>query len=524
MSGSDIDEKRSSTEKVAVLESDAAYAAADAEVAQAQTLVMTPEEQGRILRKIDIAIVPFSTLLYLLSFLDRINIGQARVYGLTTDLRMTPQEYDIALSLFFVGYIIIEIPSNLIIKRAKPHRFICTIMVLWSICMTLMGVVKNGKQLIALRFLLGITEGALFPCLNFLFSTWYTRDHLNKRTSVFFAGATLAGAFGGILAYALEKVPLGMYADERWRSIFIIEGLLTFVFAIPAWWLVAPFPDDDDRILSPEENAKWNYMLRKTQGVTSLPLPNSKTQFYAAFKDWKNYTFAILYACIAMPLYCLALFSPSIIKAFGKTAAQSNLLSVPPYVLGFLLTLANSYFSDKYKRRAPFLLGFMLLTVIGYSILLSPVKFGVKYFAIFLTVAGVSPSIATAITWVGTNFGPIQKRGAVMGLFFTIGNGSGLISSNIYPARDAPRYRKGHSIALSFAILCLILTTVMALWMMRENKRRDENYPSPDELDLDLDGKNLITPEAKAMWKYEHLSDQEILELGDKHPSFRYSW
>lgn len=134
-----------------------------------EELEMSPEETKRLLRKIDWKVIPFSTLLYLLSFLDRINIGQARVYGLEADLGMTPSDYALALSIFFVGYVIVEIPANMVIKKVKPHRFITAIMILWSICMICMGLVRNAAQLTALRFFLGIFEGPLFPCLNFVF-------------------------------------------------------------------------------------------------------------------------------------------------------------------------------------------------------------------------------------------------------------------------------------------------------------------------------------------------------------------
>lgn len=125
-------------------------------VATDKDLTMTPEEQKRILRKLDLAIIPYCTLLYLLSFLDRVNIGQAAVAGLRVDLNMvTGNSYQIALSVFFVGYVVVEVPSNLILKAVKPHRWIPMIMVAWAIVMTLMGLVQNAAGLQAARFFLG---------------------------------------------------------------------------------------------------------------------------------------------------------------------------------------------------------------------------------------------------------------------------------------------------------------------------------------------------------------------------------
>lgn len=136
-------------------------------------LEMSPEEYRYILRKLDWAIIPYCSLLYLLSFLDRVNIGQAAVVGLKTDLNISKgNAYAIALSVFFVGYIIVEVPSNLILKAVKPHRWIPMIMIAWGITMTLMGLVQSGGGLQAARFFLGVAEGGLFPGINFMLTCW----------------------------------------------------------------------------------------------------------------------------------------------------------------------------------------------------------------------------------------------------------------------------------------------------------------------------------------------------------------
>ena len=137
---------------------------ADDKAAIAGDLEMDHHEYRQIVRKLDWAIIPYCTLLYLLSFLDRVNIGQAAVAGLKGDLGISKgNKYAIALSVFFIGYIIVEVPSNIILKAVKPHRWIPMIMVVWAICMTLMGLVESPGGLQAARFFLGIAEGGLFP-------------------------------------------------------------------------------------------------------------------------------------------------------------------------------------------------------------------------------------------------------------------------------------------------------------------------------------------------------------------------
>ena len=342
------------------------------------------------------------------------------------------------------------------------------------------------------------------------------------RVAIFFAGATLAGAFGGLIGYGIEVGMDGVGGYESWRWIFILEGLATILFAIPAWWLIPGFLDEH-RMLTPLETAKWQHYLRKSHGVATVPIPYSSSQVWAAVKDWRMYVFSLLYICIEMPLYSLALFTPSIIKALGYKAAEANLLSVPPYALGFVTTLSAAFLSDRFIRRGPFVFFFMSFVVVGYAILISNVPVGVKYFAIFLTVAGVSPSIAMAISWVGNNFGPIYKRAIVMGLFFTTGNSAGLISSNVYPAKTGPRFVPGHATCLAFGCTALVCCAVLMWDLRRQNEKRDKLYPSSTE-GGEVDVANVGSPEERARWGYPDLTEREILEQGDKHNGFRYIW
>lgn len=121
------------------------------------------------------------------------------------------------------------------------------------------------------------------------------------------------------------------------------------------------------------------------------------------------------YISIAEPLYSLALFTPTIITALEFSGASANLLSVPPYVVGFITTMVTAFVSDRIMLRGPFILFWTCFTIVGYAILISPLSAGVKYFGIFMTVAGVSPCIALAIAYVGANFGPLYRRATVMG-------------------------------------------------------------------------------------------------------------
>ncbi|KAF8503009.1 putative MFS nicotinic acid transporter Tna1 [Gautieria morchelliformis] len=483
-------------------------------------LCMTPAEEKKLLRRIDLSIVPYASLLYLLSFLDRVNIGQARLAGLEKDLQLRGNQYDIALTIFFVSYGIFELPSNLVLKKFKPPRWICFLMVSWGILQVCMGLVTNHQSLYATRFLLGMFESGLFPGLNFLFTTWYTREELNGRVSVFFSGATLAGAFGGLLAFGIRHMA-GVGGKNGWAWIFILEGLLTVICALPALWLVQDFPQYSN-ILSPQERAKWLHRLNISQGVTNAPLPFSKSQVVRALTEWKTYVYGAILLSVAQPFYSLSLFVPSIIAALGFTNATANLLSAAPYTIGTAVTLLVAYISDRYSIRAPVLIVMMLLCIVGYTILLCDVSPAAKFVAVFIAVAGVNPSIPTAITFVGNNSGPMYTRATVIGVVFSMANAAGIISSNVYPIGDAPRYIRGHAIALGFSCLSIVLCAFMTFYNMRENARRDRVYGVPNPDGSDCSPLYADDPVRLKKWGLEGKNKEEIIALGDQHPAFRY--
>lgn len=227
---------------------------------------------------------------------------------------------------------------------------------------------------------------------------------------------------------------------------------------------------------------------------------------------------ALISSVWLQPFYSVSLFLPSIITALGFKNATANALSAPPFALGFITTLVMCWWSDKIRKRGIFVIGVMSVNIIGYIILMAQHKAGVSYFATFLTVAGVSPGIALAITYVGSNWGPRTLRAAVMGVFFTCGNSAGMIASNVYPASTAPRYFQGHGIAIGFSMLAIVCAAILMFAHSRENARRDRLYGTVEP------GLNPLhaTPEQIKRWGLEGMSHMEILDLGDRHPAYRY--
>lgn len=215
----------------------------------------------------DLHLIPMLAVLYLLSFLDRGNIGNAKIQGMETDLKLTGPQYGLCATVFFFTYSAFEIPSNLFLKRFRPSIWLPSIMVAWGTVMTLMGVVQTYHGLLVARVFLGVAEAGLYPGVAYYLTMWYRADEMAFRQGLFFSAASVAGAFSGLLAYAISKMDgVGGYAGWRW--IFILEGLLTVLTAVAAFFILHDFPETAG-FLSEPERAWVVYRLKNQRNKKS---------------------------------------------------------------------------------------------------------------------------------------------------------------------------------------------------------------------------------------------------------------
>ncbi|KAL8715207.1 MAG: hypothetical protein Q9220_001165 [cf. Caloplaca sp. 1 TL-2023] len=422
-----------------------------------------------LLRKLDLRLLPALTLLYLLSFLDRSNAGNEYLTGLT---------------LYFIGYVLFEIPCNIVLKLTSPRLWLPTLTLAWGVVATLLGVVQNKGGFYAARFFLGMTESGLFPGVVFYLSMWYRREEQHFRISLFFSAASLAGAFGGALAWGIAHMN-GVGGLSGWRWIFILEGLLTIVVSLSAYFFIFNYPATAS-FLSEDERARVYDRLKASNDATRDEAFSWKN-VSLALRDPKVWLYGLGFHTMSLPLYTLSLFLPTIIKALGYTAAQAQLLTVPPYSVATILTLTVAIASEKTKIRAPFIMGTSSLAVVGYIILLTNTKPGVAYFGTILAAAGIYPSVAIVLSWPANNVSGQTKRATANAMQISIGNLGAVLGTQLYRSNDVPRFFLGHSFALGY--LCMNVVVVGTLWMVlkKENARRDRGERDDRLVNIDED-------------------------------------
>ncbi|PGH09208.1 hypothetical protein AJ79_05737 [Helicocarpus griseus UAMH5409] len=421
----------------------------------ATEIYIDPVLEQKVMRKFDIFVIPQMVLLVILAYLDRSNIGNARVFGFEEGIGLQGTEFNNLTSLFFVTYVVFEIPWVMSIKKLGANRVLATAIVCWSVVTIGFGFVKNYHQALALRLLLGLFEAGLIPCLTFLISMIYTRQSQAKRVAALYAGSAISGAFGGLIAYGIQTMG-DRHGLSAWRWLFIVEGIISLVIGGIAW-LTMPKNAVNAWFLNEEEKGLMRARHQRDaiyKGVEEF----SWSYVKMAFVDPFIYVASLGLFCSSVPLFGFGLFLPTIIKGLGYDSLQANYLTIPVYVLGTLSLYLCSWVSDKLNRRAIIGGTISLLVVIGYAISVGTANGGAGFFAMFLCAAGIYPYNAILLTWVSNNIKPDHKRSVSVPLFTSLANISGLISSQIYPSSDGPRYITGNSVSLAMefvAVLCV---------------------------------------------------------------------
>ncbi|KAL1586823.1 hypothetical protein WHR41_04622 [Cladosporium halotolerans] len=461
-----------------------------------------PKEERALLRKLDRWIVPPVMLLYLFSFLDRVNIGNARLYYMEEDLGLVGNQYQIAVSLLFVTYIASELPSNLVIKKFTPSRWLSFITTGWGIVATLTGIVQGFKGLVACRIILGALEGGLFPGLTVYLTLFYTKKEYALRIGYLFVSAAIAGSLGGIFAYGIGHMD-GIAGLRGWRWIMIIEGLPTVILGVAIWWWFADSVETA-HYLTPRERELIDLRRRMQVGHTKSSDQMHKADVYEGFRDWKIWLFCVGQFGGDTILYGYSTFLPTIIKTLGSwSTAEVQALTIPCYGLGAISYIIVAWCSDRTQRRAIFTVIFGLICAAGYAILVSPAPNGARYFGCFLVAAGLYVIVGLPLAWLPSNNPRYGKRTVATGLQLTIGNSAGIAAPFLYPSPDSPRFIMGHAVSMGMVAMSAIIYLLLWAWFRNQNRKKASG---------------------KEDYKIEGMSDDEAQELGEHNPRFIYAY
>lgn len=469
--------------------------------------------QKKLMWKCDLIIVPPICLLYLLAFLDRVNISNANVYGMSKDLGLHGNQYNIALTVFFIPYILSEVPSNFLLKKMKPHFWLSFCMVLFGAVSIAQGFVKSFGGLVTTRWFLGMFEAGMFPGCFYLLSMWYRREEAQKRYSFFFASTCLAGAFSGLIAAGLNNLD-GKRGLEGWRWIFIVEGAITVFCSFVLFFVVSDFPEDAS-YLKDNERQFIKEKLSLDVGDSSHDIPLDVKGVVRVFKEWKVWIAGLGYFFLIVPAYSYAYFAAAIVQTLVKQlktghhtphyySIQVQFYSVPPWVAAAGYSMLLAVISDRVRHRISFAIFACLTAAAGFIMLLANhTNVHVRYAGLFLIACGLYTAMPIFVCWTSMNFAGHHRKSVGTGWQIGFGNIGGIIATFSFLAKDAPFYTKGLSIGLAFTICAALTMIVYAAGLYYENNHKTT---------------------AKNLAKWDALSPEEKKVSGDLSPTYVYNY
>ncbi|KAL2813427.1 major facilitator superfamily domain-containing protein [Aspergillus granulosus] len=377
---------------------------------------------------------------------------------------MSGTDFNLATSILFVGYLLMQLPSNLLLTRVRPSLFLGIAMGIWGVISACQAAAHSFAGLVVARFFLGFVEAPFFPGAVMLMSSWYTRQELSYRIAWFYAGSSLANAFGGLIGAGVLSNLHMSHGISGWRWLFIIEGVITVALSILVPILLPNYPATTNW-LEDEEKAYAQWRLINDAGEADDTSSTSiKEALYLVFTDKRIYLF-ILLQHMSLLSQTFQYFFPSIVKTLEYGNIETLLITAPVWIATFLVSLVVTWTSGKTNDRSIHIMCLMSVSIIGCIICTASTNIGARFLGMFMMPMGAVSAYQIIIAWVANSFPrPLVKRSAAIATANMIGNTASIYGSYMWPSSSGPRYIPGGSataaVALGVAIMAFVIRTV----------------------------------------------------------------
>ena len=409
---------------------------------------ITAEEQSRTFKKVMFRIIPFIFLAYMLNIIDRINISFAKL-RMSEDLLLSDAAYGLGTSLFFIGYLVFEIPSNMYLKKVGARATLTRIMLLWGILTILMSTVESTTSFYVFRFLLGVAEAGFVPGVILYLTYWFPGFLRGRVTSIFLMAGLIAGIVNGPLATWIMATFDGWLGLKDWQVLFIIEGIPAVLLGIFTWFWLTDHPDQ----------AKWltereKFVVKTSLSYEQQPETKQKNTFKQVFLDPRIHLMGFVFLCIYSGTNTITYWVPTLIKEFGVVDLQKiGLLSSIPYLFALVAMYFLCRSSDKYLERRWHLALTMVVGSISFM-MLGQFQSDLVMSIILLTLGcGACFSAATLFWTIPPAY--LSLTTAALGIAWI--NVMGSMAAAISPALVGFVKTQTGSIYLAFAVIGFLL-------------------------------------------------------------------
>ncbi|KAF7292812.1 MFS general substrate transporter [Mycena indigotica] len=380
-------------------------------------------------------------------------------------------KWTLALSIFYVGYCLLEIPANILQRYIGANRFFFLALNFWGIASLSVVYAKGYPALLVLRVLMGIGEAGYYAGMIYYLSFWYKKHELALRISFCMTG-TLPGAIGGLLAFGLVRAKTSLL--DGWQFLFLIEAIPTIIMAFAILFFLPSFPFSAT-FLTPRERAIAQARLNRDQKPTSHGGMNGWQGLKAIVADLNAWLFMLIYVSFNIGTATVSYFLPTLIKNLGYTAINAQGMTVAPYAAGWFAVVFQAWHSDKTRDRGYHVMVSTITSFVGYIILATSVQksTGAAYFALFLVVGANYSLFPLVMSWAANTFSPTSKRGVGTAFIVSISNCVSIAAPQIYfDPKD--QFRKGHAIAAGMLALATISAFTLRTRLAYLNRRNEK--------------------------------------------------
>jgi MFS transporter, ACS family, tartrate transporter len=425
---------------------------------------MSAELETRVLRKITLRIVPFVMLLYFIAFIDRVNIGFAAL-TMNKDLGFSPTVFGFGAGIFFLGYFLFEVPSNLVLDKVGARIWIARVMITWGLISGAMAFVQGPNSFYALRFLLGAAEAGFFPGIILYLSYWFPARQRAAVTAIFMAAAPLSTVLGSPVSGALLEMH-GVLGLSGWQWMFIVEAVPAIILGIVVLFYMTDRP----------EKAKWLRDDERNWLVTTMNAESAKKAGTASHSVWRGLAeprviaLSLVYFGTSAGLYTLGIWAPQIIKEFGLSSLQVGFLNALPGIVAIIAMVLWARHSDRSGERTWHVVGACLLASLG--LVLAGFAGSVLAVLLALTLVNIGISSAKPPLWsMPTMFLSGSAAAAGIATINSIGNLGGFVGpAMIGWIKDLTGSFQG---GLFFVAGLLVLSAVLTLALARSQRTSD---------------------------------------------------
>ncbi|KAI6090978.1 MFS transporter [Hypoxylon rubiginosum] len=447
--------------------------------ADAHGIVVDPETNKRILRKIDFRLMPIMCGLYLLQYLDKVTLSYAAVMGIRTDTGMNNSDYSWAGSIFYLGYLVFSYPHNRLMQILPIAKYMSVMVLIWGAVLCLTALVHDVAGMMATRFFLGAGEGSITAGFVLITSQWYTIAEQPFRTGIWFTFNGMAQIVGGAIAFGvsrgLEQHPIGV---ASWKFLFIIVGAATFLYGILMWFFLPDSPLSAKWLNDEEKHIVVERIRGNQQGIGSKIF--KWYQVREAFTDFRTYLNFLCIVAINIPNGGITVFFTLMITSYGFSSQQSFLLSMPAGCMQLIIGWGFPYLASRTGKRSLMAIICMLLSLFGIGLMTGlarndPLNARVgQLFAYYLMIACPATALIIILSTVSSNAAGYTKKTTVNAIVL-IGYCVGfLIGPQTF--RDPPYYYNGKYVIIAMYFIGLSCFIAMYLLNKRENARRDKAW------------------------------------------------